>query len=521
MATEKTPRKKVTRSGGKVPSMHRSNGLEAIRSGLFSWLESRQTKRAKSPKAQVFFFERSTSNKVIESRLKADLPTWQLAQLREGKDALKLAGKEGPIWVLRPDYDEDAISSLELKSGAFSASRDLMGRVAAEFEQAAQDLVAIEFVTDNADEKLGALVGIDLASYSYKRSLDEKKQFQTRLLILGVSDELITEAVNMARAQNMARHLVNTPPNELNPVTYAELIQNLFNKLPNVKVDIWDEKKLAKESMNLMLAVGKASETQPRLVRITYRPKSAAKKSPIAFVGKGITFDSGGLDIKPPAGMRLMKKDMGGSAALVGWFHWLVTSGSDLPVDVYLSLAENAISANAFRPGDIYTGRNGKSVEIHNTDAEGRLVLADALSLAVEGENGKKPEKVVCLATLTGAAKIGLGADIAAYYSNQDELISQVATASRKSGDYAWNMPLFEGYVNLLKSNVADINHCASSPFGGSITAALYLKDYVQNLPFLHFDIFAWNDRPRGALREQGGSGQAVALLIELVKLWS
>lgn len=273
--------------------------------------------------------------------------------------------------------------------------------------------------------------------------------------------------------------------------------------------------------MNLMLAVGKASETQPRLVRIKYRPKPAAKKSPIAFVGKGITFDSGGLDIKPPAGMRLMKKDMGGSAALVGWFHWLVTSGSDLPVDVYLSLAENAISANAFRPGDIYTGRNGKSVEIHNTDAEGRLVLADALSLAAEGEGGKKPKKVVCVATLTGAAKIGLGADIAAYYSNQDELISQVATASRKSGDYAWNMPLFEGYVNLLKSNVADINHCASSPFGGSITAALYLKEYVQKLPFLHFDIFAWNDRPRGALREQGGSGQAVALLIELAKLWS
>lgn len=520
MAKEKTNRKKATKPRKSEPSLQRMSGVEAVRSGIFSWLEGRLTKRAKKPKAQVFFFEQGSSFKTIELRLKSELSSWQLAQLREGKDALKLAGKQGPIWILTPTYHKDANSSPDLKLGAFGACRDLMGRVAGEFEQAAEPSVGIEFVTENTDEILGALVGLDLAAYSYKRSLDKKKQFQTRLLISGASDKLLGEAANMARAQNIARHLVNTPPNELNPVTYAALVKDLFANMPNVKVDIWDEKKLAKESMNLMLAVGKASDTQPRLVRIKYRPKSAAKRAPYAFVGKGITFDSGGLDIKPPAGMRLMKKDMGGSASLVGWFHWLVSSQSDLPVDVYLPLAENAISANAFRPGDIYTGRNGKTVEIHNTDAEGRLVLADALTLASEGEKGIKPEKVICVATLTGAAKVGLGADIAAYYTNNDELISQVALAARKSSDFAWNMPLFEGYVNLLKSSVADINHCASSPFGGSITAALYLKDYVQKLPFLHFDIFAWNDRPRGALREQGGSGQAVALLIELAKSW-
>ena len=251
----------------------------------------------------------------------------------------------------------------------------------------------------------------------------------------------------------------------------------------------------------------------PRLVKISYRPTKAAKGTqPIALVGKGITFDSGGLDIKPAAGMRLMKKDMGGSAAVVGAVYWAALTGAAHPIDAYVALAENSIGSRAFRPGDVLTARNGTTVEIHNTDAEGRLVLADALDVAVTAS--EKPRAVIDLATLTGAIKVALGANLAGLFTTDETLGAALAEAGTRAGDLTWAMPLVQRYRAQSNSNFADgVN--AVDGFGGAITAALFLEKFARDVPWAHLDIYAWKDAADGAFAEGGGSGQGVLLLAE------
>ena len=198
--------------------------------------------------------------------------------------------------------------------------------------------------------------------------------------------------------------------------SYANIVESLFSRKAGVKVSVWDEK-IAKENMNLINAVGGAAERQPRFVHIGFRPKASDKLKPIALVGKGLCFDSGGLDIKPSGAMRNMKKDMGGSAAIVGLFYSLINGSFKKPLDIYLPMAENAISGSAFRPGDVFTSRSGKTVEIHNTDAEGRLVLAEALTYASEQTGEHKPRAIINAATLTGAVKVGLGVGMGGFFN--------------------------------------------------------------------------------------------------------
>ena len=309
---------------------------------------------------------------------------------------------------------------------------------------------------------------------------------------------------------NISRHLVNMPANELYPDSYAKVKKKLFPNKEGLKVDVWSYAKLKKEKMGLHLAVGEGSDNKPCLVHVRYRP---SKRLPLALVGKGITFDTGGVDLKPASAMRLMKKDMGGSACLVGLAYSLVKQKSKQCFDLWLPLAENSVSGSAFRPGDVYTSKQGTTVEIHNTDAEGRLVLADALSVATKQKASNKPTKVINVATLTGAVKVGIGTGMAGFYATSDKDAELMAKASLESGDFVWKLPLFAGYRRLLSSSVADINHCASSGFGGSITAALFLKEFTNNIPFMHFDIYSWQERPEGAICETGASGQTVQCL--------
>jgi leucyl aminopeptidase len=311
---------------------------------------------------------------------------------------------------------------------------------------------------------------------------------------------------------NVARHLTNIPGGELNPQTYSDAVVDLFDGLPNTDVEVWKGERLREERMNLLLAVGGAAEHGPRLVHVSYRPKSApANTAPIAIVGKGITFDSGGLDIKPSSGMRWMKKDMGGSAASVGLAYWAVTTGLPLPLDIYLSIAENAIGAASFRPGDVITARSGTTVEIGNTDAEGRLVLADALDVAVNAE--EKPQALINIATLTGAIKVGLGGDIAGLFANNDSLATEIEEAGRRTGDLSWRMPLFQPYKSMLRSTFADTHNCSDGGFGGAITAALFLEMFVKDVPWAHLDIYAWKDGAGGPFAESGGNGQPIQAL--------
>ncbi|MGZ3690904.1 MAG: leucyl aminopeptidase family protein, partial [Pseudobdellovibrio sp.] len=314
------------------------------------------------------------------------------------------------------------------------------------------------------------------------------------------------------------RHLVNLPPNDINPATIEALIKkDLQFNAAAVKIDVWDAKKLDQENMHLHLAVGKGSDTPPRMVHIKYRPKKKSSKKPIAFVGKGITFDTGGLDIKPSAGMRLMKKDMGGAAAVIGLAYWAIQSKYDRACDFYLALAENSVDAKSMRPSDVYKSRAGFLVEIDNTDAEGRLVLADVMDVAAKQAGADAPEYLIDLATLTGAIKVALGADVAGLFSNDDKLATQLQNAGQATGEPNWRMPLVQKYFSSMSSNFADFKNSGEG-FGGAITAALFLEKFCNGVKWAHLDIYSWTDKVQGPFAAAGASGQPVQSLIHWLK---
>ncbi len=235
--------------------------------------------------------------------------------------------------------------------------------------------------------------------------------------------------------------------------------------------------------------VGRASTHAPRLIDLQWGDDHAPK---VTLVGKGVCFDSGGLDIKPSAGMRYMKKDMGGAAHVLGLAHLIMSNQLPVRLRVLIPAVENAVAGNAFRPGDVIKTRKGLTVEIDNTDAEGRLVLCDALAEA-QTEN---PDILIDFATLTGAARVALGTELPGFFCNQPAFATALQDAGNRSGDPVWELPLHAPYKDMLKSDIADMVNCAASPFGGAITAALYLQAFVEpKTTWAHFDIMAWNNR--------------------------
>jgi leucyl aminopeptidase len=448
------------------------------------------------------------------SLVKESVPAWQSRAVNfdEG-DFFVLSGQQKPVIIMRakaPTEAQKRDAGL-LAPSAYGQARDLVGRAVSEVRKLKAQKVNVRFESCQDREILGALVGLELAAYSYKQSVAAQAA-PFPALGLSVNAELKEEAQAIAMGTNIARHLVNSPPNLLYPQSFANAVLELFANVPGLSVDVWDEARLQQENMGLLLGVGGGSENRPCMVHLRYRPEGK-KETPLALVGKGITFDCGGLDIKDPAGMRLMKKDMGGAAAAVGTLYWMTQSKFARPLDVYIPLAENAISGKSYRPGDILRAKNGMTVEIHNTDAEGRLVLADAMAVAGSQSGADKPAAIMVVATLTGAIKIGLGSDVAGFFSTDEALGQVISKRSQEWGDLMWRMPLFDGYRSRLDTNVADINHCATGSYGGAITAALFLAEFAKGYPFSHMDIYAWTDGERGALREAGGSGQAVQCL--------
>jgi leucyl aminopeptidase len=234
----------------------------------------------------------------------------------------------------------------------------------------------------------------------------------------------------------------------------------------------------------------------------------------VTLVGKGICFDTGGLDIKPASGMLIMKKDMGGAAAALALGHMAMAAKLDLRLRILIPAADNSIAGNAFRPGDVLTSRAGRTVEIGNTDAEGRLVLADALAYADE----ERPATVASFATLTGAARVALGPDLPPFYTDDDELAGAIAAAGDRIGDPVWRMPFWAGYEASLDSSVADMNNVSEAPFAGSVTAALFLRRFVKQAKrFVHFDIYGWRPAPK-PLGPKGGEPQAARAMFEVLR---
>ncbi len=465
--------------------------------------------RSTTTKIYLLTNEALKDSKITHSE---NIPEWIIKRIGEEKE-VSILGNEGPIiFKVIETAVEDQHYNL-ISDSNYAIAREALGSLAPAIKAERSKKVEVSFYGLDKEAVSGAIIGLELALYSYKEELvhgaisfsqDGKK----------VTKSALDAALNTAQGINTARHLVNLPANFLNPVTYANAVKKYFAKSTTMKVSIYDEKKLEKEKCGLILSVGQASDTPPRIVHLKYRPIGATGK-PTAIVGKGITFDCGGLNIKGGAGMAVMKKDMGGSATVMGFATWLEKSGIKKKVDLYLALAENSISSNASRPGDIYTSRNGLSVEIGNTDAEGRLALADAIDIAITQK--EKPEVLIDFATLTGAAKVSMGDHVTSMFSNDDELADKLLKASQANGDLSWRMPLYQPYFKGFDSKFADMNNM-SVVKGGSIGAALFLEKFVGDTKWAHFDIFGWTSGFRPSLLQEGGSGQGVETLIGYFK---
>jgi len=307
-------------------------------------------------------------------------------------------------------------------------------------------------------------------------------------------------AVNTIEAVRLGRDLINTPASDLGPAEIEAAARDLASR-HGAEIDVIVGDELLAQNFPMIHAVGRASPRAPRLIDITWGREGARR---VTLVGKGITFDTGGLDVKPASAMLLMKKDMGGAATALTLAHMIMGQKLDVRLRVLIPTAENSISGDAFRPGDVLTSRAGTTVEIGNTDAEGRLVLADAIALADE----EAPQGLYVFATLTGAARVALGPDLPAMFTDDDAFAAEMAATSSGIGDPVWRLPLWRGYDGKLDSPVADMNNVWEAPFAGSITAALFLKRFAAKAErFAHFDLFGW--RPTAnALGPRGGDPQ-------------
>ena len=316
----------------------------------------------------------------------------------------------------------------------------------------------------------------------------------------------VTQALQMADACRLVRDLVNTPTEDMGPEQLAKEAREQAKSFGG-QFREWVGDELLKKDFPTIHAVGRASYRAPRLIEITW---GNPKHPKIAVVGKGVCFDTGGLDIKTAEGMRLMKKDMGGAAHALALARLIMQRKIPVRLQMLIPAVENSIAGNAFRPGDVLRTRKGLTVEIGNTDAEGRLVLCDALAYASEQE----PELIVDFATLTGAARVALGPELPALFSNDEKIAAKILAASEKLGDPLWRLPLWRNYRRLYDSDIADFNNSGKGGFAGSIVGALFLDHFVpDNIPWVHLDVYAWNDISRPG-RPLGGEAQGLRAVL-------
>ncbi len=345
-----------------------------------------------------------------------------------------------------------------------------------------------------------AALGWALGAYQFTRYKTQASPPATALFIGDDAD--ITAVRALAAAILLTRNLINTPAQDLLPEQLAEITRTLAIR-HGATFKQYEGEDLLLNNYPLIHAVGRASASPPRLLELLWGELDAPQ---VTLVGKGVCFDSGGLDLKPASGMRLMKKDMGGAAQALGLAQWIMSTQRPVRLRVLIPAVENAVSGNALRPGDVLRSRQGLTVEIDNTDAEGRLILADALADAVE----QHPDVVFDFATLTGAARVAVGTEIAACFSHDDALAAGLVKAAQQVNDPIWRLPLHAPYRDLLDSKVADIANASSGGYAGAITAALFLQEFVpKDSAWAHFDMMGWNVRARPG-RPEGGEAMGL-----------
>ncbi|VXD15119.1 putative cytosol aminopeptidase [Planktothrix serta PCC 8927] len=359
--------------------------------------------------------------------------------------------------------------------------------------------------------------GVELALYQdtrFKSEPDEKahKIEQIELLGLAGTEAAITRAQKICSGVILARELVAAPANEINPVTMAEMAQSLANEY-GFEIKILEKEDCEQLGMGAFLGVAQASDLPPKFIHLIYRPEGSPRRK-LAIIGKGLTFDSGGLNLKPSgSGIEMMKMDMGGAAATFGAAKAIGQLKPDVEVHFISAVTENMISGRAMHPGDFLKASNGKTIEVNNTDAEGRLTLADALVFT----DKLGVDAMIDLATLTGACVVALGDDIAGLWSPDEHLAMELETASKTSGEKLWRMPLEEKYFEGLKAMHADMKNTGPRA-GGSITAALFLKQFVDKTPWAHLDVAGpvWADKDNG-YNNAGATGYGVRMLVNWV----
>jgi leucyl aminopeptidase len=359
------------------------------------------------------------------------------------------------------------------------------------------------FGNEPHDARLAALA-FALGSYSFTRY----RKSETRRVRLDLPQSIDRhELERIVEGVTLARDLINTPANDMGPAELEEAARNLATRHnADFFAIVGDD--LLTQNFPLIHAVGRAADRAPRLLDLKWGEEGHPR---ITLVGKGVCFDTGGLDIKPESGMLNMKKDMGGAATALALAHMIMARGLKVRLRVLIPAVENSIAGSSFRPRDIYTSRKGITVEIGNTDAEGRLVLADALTLADED----KPELIVDFATLTGAARVALGPEVPPFFTDDDDLAGELMGCAATENDPLWRLPLWRPYEAMLESKVADINNVGGSQ-GGAITAALFMRRFVAAKSWAHFDVFAWTPTAKPG-RPEGGECQAARALYALL----
>ncbi|HTV95297.1 MAG TPA: leucyl aminopeptidase family protein [Steroidobacteraceae bacterium] len=356
--------------------------------------------------------------------------------------------------------------------------------------------------TFSAAEATQLCLGFAYGAYRYERYRPAKSERAATLESPANADRAFVALA--IEALGMARDWINTPANDFGPAELAAAARGLAER-HRAQYREWVGEELLGAHFPAIHAVGRASAAAPRLAQIRWAPPGVSDLPRLALVGKGVCFDSGGLDIKPSSGMALMKKDMGGAAVALALAHMLMSRGLRAELQVLIPAVENAIGGNAYRPGDVLPTRKGLSVEVGNTDAEGRLVLCDALALA----DAERPDLIIDFATLTGAARVALGPELPALFGTDDAMVADVARISAAVHDPLWPMPLWMSYDDELGSKVADLNNVAASGLAGAIFGALFLKRFVTAPRWMHIDLYAWNSKERPG-RGVGGEAQAV-----------
>jgi leucyl aminopeptidase len=364
-----------------------------------------------------------------------------------------------------------------------------------------------QLVSDwSPQQRLQASLGWGLACYQFDLYLKSKKEMP--LLVL--DEDIATDTGRLLSAQSLVRDLINTPTEDLGPAQLADAMRTQADEFDANMSEVLGVDLLTK-NFPAIHAVGRASDREPRLLKMEWGNESHPT---LALCGKGVCFDTGGLNLKPGAGMLLMKKDMGGAAHVLALARLIMQAQLPVRLLVLIPAVENSVSGNAYRPGDVIPTRKGLSVEIGNTDAEGRVVLADALAYACE----QKPDLVIDFATLTGAARVAMGADLPPVFSNDISIANEITASGELEEDPLWVLPLYQPYRDLIKSQIADLSNIGKTPYGGCITAALFLEYFVTaQTDWVHIDTFGWNQTTRPG-RPLGGEALGLRAVFHYLK---